>query len=195
MALVVYRVAGFEHENVKTPDEIMSGARVNGPVVVYDDDNYYMGGLIAECVREQGHEVILVTSEGVVSPATSVTLEQHRIQTRILEKGIKVIVSHYVTGFDGATVSLTCAFSNREHKRSAGALIPVTSRDPDEDLYLGLCNAASTGQSSIKTITRIGDCAAPGPIAAAVFAGHRYARALGTNRADVLRDGIPEISA
>ena len=186
--------AGHPHENVTTPDEVMTGMKVNGPVVVYDDDNFYLGGLIAERVREQGHEVILVTSDGLVSSATAVTLEQHRIQSRILEKGIKVVVSHHVSDFDGATAHLICAFSGRAHEQPAATLIPVTSREPNEGLYLELRDAISTGQSPIKSVTRIGDCAAPGPIAAAVFAGHRYARELGTNRADVLRDGIPDVS-
>ena len=152
---------GHPHENVTTPDEVMTGAKISGPVVVYDDDNFYLGGLIAERVREQGHEVILVTSDGLVSPATNVTLEQHRIQSRILDKGIKVIVSHHVSGFDGATAHLICAFSGREQAQPAATLIPVTSREPNEDLYLELRDAISTGQSNIKSVTRIGDCVRP----------------------------------
>jgi dimethylamine/trimethylamine dehydrogenase len=42
-------------------------------------------------------------------------------------------------------------------------------------------------------LRRIGDCDAPAIIAAAVYAGHRYARELDSpegDRAQVLRDGV-----
>ena len=44
-----------------TPDDIMSGFEPTGPVVVFDDDHYYIGGVIAEALRRFGVEVTLVT--------------------------------------------------------------------------------------------------------------------------------------
>jgi dimethylamine/trimethylamine dehydrogenase len=182
---------GSNNDNVITPDEIMLGATVNGPIVVYDDDNFYLGGLIAQRVREQGHEVILVTSASVVSPETSVTLEQHRIHALILEKGIRVVVSHVVERYDGANVTLTCVFGGTEQRLPANTLIPVTSREPDEGLYLELVgDETALRNAGIKSVQRIGDCAAPGPIAAAMFSGHKYGRGLGSNQPEVLRDGV-----
>ena len=37
-----------EAAKVFTPDDIMSGALPSGHVVIYDDDHYYMGGVLAE---------------------------------------------------------------------------------------------------------------------------------------------------
>jgi len=182
---------GSDHVNVITPDEIMLGASITGPVVVYDDDTFYLGGLVAELVRGRGSEVVLVTSSGVVSPETSVTLEQHRIHSRILEKGIRVVVSHIANDYDGANLTIECAFSGARHVIPASTLIPVTSREPDESLYLHLFgDEAGRKKASIKTVQRIGDCVAPGPIAAAIFAGHKYGRDLGSNQTEVLRDGV-----
>jgi dimethylamine/trimethylamine dehydrogenase len=59
----------------------------------------------------------------------------------------------------------------------------VTGRVPTDALYHALCERIQ--------IARIGDCSAPGTIAAAVYAGHRYAQELDSEPADVpfLREG------
>jgi dimethylamine/trimethylamine dehydrogenase len=60
---------------------------------------------------------------------------------------------------------------------SADHVVMVTSRDPNDALYTELCERID--------ITRIGDCSAPGIIAAAVMAGHRYARSMDAPDRDV----------
>ena len=55
-------------------------------------------------------------------------------------------------------------------------------RLPEEALYHALmANPNALKDAGIKSVTRIGDCLAPGLIAYAVYAGHRYARELDTN--------------
>ena len=189
-------IEGWQHERVKTPDEIMRGVAIDGPAVVYDDDNFYLGALIAEHLRAQGHDITLVSSSGTVSPATSVTLEQHRIQARVLDKGIRLVMSHCATAYDGCLLTLSCAFSGAELQLPAATLVPVTSREPEEGLYLDLFDdEAGTQKAGIVSLARIGDCVAPGPIAAATFAGHKYARNLGGNNLEVLRDGAHAFSS
>ena len=56
-------------------------------MVIYDDDHYYLGGVIAELCRKNGCEVTLVTPAAVVSSWTAHTLEQEMIQSGLLEKG------------------------------------------------------------------------------------------------------------
>ena len=41
-------IPGCNGPNVLTPDDIIAGRSVSGPVVVFDDDHYYMGGVLAE---------------------------------------------------------------------------------------------------------------------------------------------------
>jgi dimethylamine/trimethylamine dehydrogenase len=62
----------------------------------------------------------------------------------------------------------------------------VTSREPNDALHHELAEQID--------ITRVGDCSAPGIIAAAVMAGHRYARTMDVPEKDVpfLRDD-PEV--
>jgi dimethylamine/trimethylamine dehydrogenase len=51
----------------------------------------------------------------------------------------------------------------------------VTARLPNDELYHELVALAEAG-TEVPRLSRIGDCYGPGTIAAAVYAGHRYAR-------------------
>src|SRR3546814_7028381 len=63
---------------------------------------------------------------------------------------------------------------------SSDLLVLVTARLPNEQLTLDLkARAAEWADAGIATVQAIGDCNAPATIAAAVFAGHRYAREFG----------------
>jgi dimethylamine/trimethylamine dehydrogenase len=181
-------IPGSDGTQVFTPDDIMAGQELNGPVIVFDDDHYYMGGVIAEKLRVEGHEVTLVTPAADVSNWTHNTMEQVRIQTRLLELGITLVPHRNLAAIKDGTVDLACVFTERVESRPAGAIVMVTSRLPNEDLYHALTeNQASLDDAGIKSVTRVGDCLAPGSIAAAVYGGHRYARELD----GPVSDGVP----
>ena len=38
-------IAGWQSPNVLTPDDVMAGCEIVSPVIVYDDDHYYMGSV------------------------------------------------------------------------------------------------------------------------------------------------------
>jgi dimethylamine/trimethylamine dehydrogenase len=82
-------VAGADGANVYTPDDVMAGASISGPVAVFDDDHGYMGGVIAEKLRGDGLDVILVTPAPQVSAWTWATLEQFRIQSGLMKAGLQ----------------------------------------------------------------------------------------------------------
>ncbi len=165
-----------------TPSDVMAGAAEEGHVVVYDDDNFYIAPVIAEKLRADGRSVTLVTSAGVVSPYCKFTLDQPRIQARMIELDVEIVTSKLVTGFDGASCNLTCAFTELPSTIAADTLVVVTSREPSEGLYTALAaDPARLEAAGVKTLERIGDCAAPASIAAAVYAGHKYARAFGAD--------------
>jgi dimethylamine/trimethylamine dehydrogenase len=55
----------------------------------------------------------------------------------------------------------------------------VGQRVPEDSLYQGLLATEQGAAGTLPfTLARIGDCEAPALIAAAVYAGHRYAREL-----------------
>ncbi len=165
--------------SIFTPDDIMAGNLPEGRVVLFDDDSYYMGGVIAEKLAKAGCEVNFVTPDDCVSSWCGYTAEQVRAQRRLLELGVGIITAHGMTAYDGKAASLTCAYTGREQTVEAVALVLVTLRNPDDTLYQGLKAVMEKGADGApKTLKRIGDCDAPAVIAAAVYAGHRYAREL-----------------
>jgi len=54
-------IPGLDKLKVFSPDDIMDGVLAKGRVVVFDDDHFYMGGVLAEKLRREGHDVLLVT--------------------------------------------------------------------------------------------------------------------------------------
>jgi hypothetical protein len=53
---------------VLTPDDLMAGGRPSGKrVMLYDDDHYYMGAVLAELLAKEDYQVTLVTPAGDVS--------------------------------------------------------------------------------------------------------------------------------
>ena len=172
-------VPGHDRANVFTPDHVMAGAEIPGPVVVFDDDHAYMGGLLAESLASRGLEVALVTPAGEASSWTSHTAERERVNERLAEIGVTVITNHAVAGFDGEGVELCAVYGGAVTRRPAAALVMVTARIPDDGLYYALkSDEGALTAAGIMSVTRVGDCLAPGTIAAAVHSGHAYARAL-----------------
>ncbi len=166
-------------ERIYTPDDLFAGNAPEGEVLVYDDDHYYMGAVVAEQLRRNGRAVTLVTPASMVSAWSVYTDEQQRTQRNLIELGVEIVVSHALEGFDGNAARLACVFSGRTVTRSAQSLMLVTARLPNDALYQALArDTESLEARGITSVTRIGDCLAPGTLASAVYSGHRYARAL-----------------
>ncbi len=164
---------------ILTPDDICAGAILEGPVVIFDDDHYYMGGIMAEVLRARGLEVTLVTPAPDVSNWTHNTLEQGRIQKRLIEAGVRILPLHSVVARDAGAATLECAYTERQHQIACATLVMVTMRRPVDALFHATRALIEAGAAGPKSLTRVGDCLAPGTIAAAVYSGHRYARELG----------------
>ncbi|MGB9144125.1 MAG: FAD-dependent oxidoreductase, partial [Aestuariivirga sp.] len=170
---------GFAAGCVLTPDDIMAGRKPDGPVVIFDDDGYYMASVIAELLARQGHTVVYVTTAGIVSEWSVNTAEQSRVQARLIELGVEIIVSHAVVAADGREATLACVYTGRERSVPCGSLVSVTSRQPDDALWHELHGR----DHGLASLLRIGDCKAPGLIAMAVHDGHLAGRMLGENAA------------
>lgn len=181
-------IPGSDGTNVFTPDDIIAGKSMDGPVVVFDDDHYYMGGVLAEKLKSDGNDVVLVTPAADVSHWTHNTMEQSRIQTRLLEMGVGIVALHNLAIIGGGKVELACIYTGHRRTHSCGAVVLVTSRLPEDSLYFDLLeNSDALSDAGILSVTRVGDCLAPGTIAAAIYGGHRFARELN----EPLSDGVP----
>jgi dimethylamine/trimethylamine dehydrogenase len=168
-----------------SPDALLSdgvkAVSVDGPVVVFDDDCFYMGSVLAELLAASGRKVTFVTPEAQVSPWSNHTLEQARVQRRLIDLDVNIITAHCLSGRTDERLELACIYSGKPRSIDCAALIPVTARLPDESLWLDLTARRSEwADAGIQSVTRIGDCLAPGLIAAANYSGHQYAREFGT---------------
>jgi dimethylamine/trimethylamine dehydrogenase len=161
-------IPGSEGARVLSVDDVMRGALPPGPALVFDDDHYYMGGVIAEKLQREGVQTVLATPSAMVSAWTEHTDEQVLIQARLIELGVRLETASVLVAVGDGSVELSCAYTGRRRSLEAAGVVMVTARDPAETLYYEL-----EGRVDVE---RIGDCLAPATIAAAVYSGHRYAR-------------------
>ena len=160
--------------DVLTPDDLMAGRRPSGSrVLVYDDDHYYMGGVVAELLRSEGFEVEVVTPAAQVSAWTVNTMEVGKVQRRLLLAGVTLRTSAALTAVGAGKVTVANTYTGQLTEAAADSVVMVTARLPDEELYLELL--ARHKQREIASVRAIGDAWAPGTIAAAVWSGRRFA--------------------
>ncbi len=162
-----------------TPDDIMAGRMPDGPTLIYDEDGYYLGGVIAEAVRATGVPVTLATPSDVVSEWAGNTSERWRVRTRLQKLGIALELAQELSWFDGQAAKLSCSYSGAEKSLPFDHVVMVTHRAANDTLWHDLLAMADGDVDALPfSLKRIGDCEAPAIIAAAVYAGHRYAREL-----------------
>jgi dimethylamine/trimethylamine dehydrogenase len=170
-----FPVGGMETVAALTPDDIFAGAAVHGRVLIYDDDHYYMGSALAERLRAQGHEVCLLTPESMAAVWTVKTLEQEKLQARLLDLGVEIIVSHELLEVNAGCATVASVYSEtRQLEVGFDTLLTITSRESDDALFQSL----QAYEDKFTTLRAIGDCNAPATVAAAVYDGHSAARYL-----------------
>ena len=166
---------------VYTPDDLMAGDIPSGHVVVYDDDHYYMGGVLAELLAQKGAKVTFVTPSAYVSDWTANTLELSSIYRRLVGLGVTIRLNTGMAAVKAASVEVNCTYTDRREEIGCDAVVLVASRVSEDALYQALkARQAEWADRGILSVKCIGDAAAPAPIAWATFAGHRYARELDT---------------
>ena len=181
-------VPGADQVRMLSPDDLMNGERPDGAVIIYDDDHYYMGSVMAELLVAEGHQVTLATPGLQVADWTQNTLEQDHIERRLIGAGVEILARHRLQAVDGNGVQLINTLTGETVVRD-GSVVSVTARLPRDELYMALmADPDALKASGIQSVRRIGDCYGPATIAAAVYEGHRYARELDT---EVDPDGVP----
>ena len=115
--------------------------------------------------------MIYAIPAGTVAEWTSYTVEQSRLQARLIERGVTVMTGQIVAALAPGEARLACAFTGRETAIACDSFIPVTSREPTDGLWLALQGAG------LQSLLRVGDARAPGLIAHAIHDAHGAARA------------------
>ena len=172
-----------------TPDDLMDGKLPAGHTVIYDDDHYYMGGVLAELLINNGNSVTLITPALRVSDWTFNTLEQEFIQKKLLELGVEIQVARGVTAVGKNNIESACIYTGKTAELNCDAVVMVTAKLPNDQLYLDLIERQPDwADAGIQSVELFGDAMAPAPIAWATYAGHRYARELD---AEDIGDALP----
>jgi dimethylamine/trimethylamine dehydrogenase len=172
-------VPGHEQHNVFSPDDLMEGKSVinnlvGGNWVIYDDDHYYMGGVLAELLASNGLKVSLITPAPLVSYWSQFTLEQERIQSSLVKLGVKLYPQTVLSEIENDCVQLMNTISGAELKLPCEGVVLVSDRISNDALYYKLKPALDEGK--LNSLRLIGDAEAPNIIAQAVFSGHLAAR-------------------
>jgi len=163
--------------NIFTADDVFSGAQITGEILIYDDEHYSMAGALAQRYLQAGHAVSYMTPAPMISQWTTMTDEQGFIQKRLLSLGIKTIFTQKIDQVNNGVLHGRCIYSDQIFAHSFENLILVTGRQAN-DLLFDKLNANTT--------TRIGDCFVPSSIADAVYSGHKLARELGQDPAQIV---------
>ena len=136
-----------------------------------------MGGIWAGMLADRGLAVTLVTPGQEVSCWTANTMEQHRIEKTLTEKGVQIVEKHTLSSIDGETLNFSHNTTDRAFELQAQAFVLVTIRIPNSSIYFSLAGEEEEHLDALPfRLKRIGDCMAPSTIAAAVYDGHRVAR-------------------
>ncbi len=172
-----------EDATVLTPDDLLARSHplarpgtASRRVLIYDDDHFYLGGVLAELLAKLGHDVRLVTPAPLVSSWTTHTLEIQDIQRRVRAAGITVDTSRALVGIGCAEAGTACVFTGSEATVAADAVVLVTARLPMDALFTALQERAGDWPAhGVRSVRCVGDAWAPTTIAGAVWSGRRYA--------------------
>ena len=174
---------------ILTPDDLLAGRLPEGRrVVLFDDDHFYLGGVLAELLLREGRSVAVVTPAPRVSEWAVNTMDQPRVQRRLLELDVVLETDHDLVGVEGGAARLACTYTGREHELPCDAVVLVTARLPEDALVVELeARREEWADAGVVSVRAVGDALAPGTIATAVWDGRRFAEELD----EPPRDGLP----
>ncbi|MCZ4353787.1 FAD-dependent oxidoreductase [Roseovarius aestuarii] len=165
---------------VMTPDDIMTEIQPPpGRVLIYDDDQIYLAGVLADYLLAAGHAVSFVTPAPIVSPWTENTLEQTRIQRSLIENGADIHTNRALSSIGPQTCRIACTYSGRSEEVACTSVLLVTERTRNTTLFDAL------QVRGLETLQLIGDASQPALIADAVYSGHSAARAFQADAATI----------
>ena len=182
-------VPGFAGE-VLTPDDILCGHEVNGKVVIYDDDHYYMANVLAVHLAKLGAEIHLVCPLPAIAGWMGYTLEQPRVVAQLHDLGVRMYPNTSAIEWSNGVLRIERSDTGKEQEPiHANRLISVSARLPRSALQTEI---AENGNLNAP-VHSIGDCVAPGTIQSAVFSGHQMARSLLGDSPAIPKREMPQI--
>jgi dimethylamine/trimethylamine dehydrogenase len=150
-------------------EDVLNGTVPSGKrVLIYDDDHYYFGSVMALTLQSKGYDVALMTPAGRACAWGEMTEEHHQSNKALRDAGVQIITNRIlIDATDSATHA--CVDTGEEAQLACDAIIPLTRRAPNSELYQAML------ETGFKSLRRIGDVDAASTIAAAVYSGHSAA--------------------
>ena len=178
-------IPGLETITVYSPEEAVQNYKdIKGPIVIYDDEQGYLAGVVADHLIAKNIEVVFVTPASVVSPWTDSTLEQKRVQAALISTGVNIMCNQSISKIENSTAQLECAYTGSITELPCETIVMVTERISDTTLYDSLVQNNLEGKTQYN-VQIIGDAEAPGLIADAVYLGHLAAQNFEADEADI----------
>jgi len=189
--------AGYERDNVVSADLLLQQDAVDpGHYLIFDDDHYYLSTVLALKLRATGAQVTIACSQGQVCSWGRYTNEQHVSNVELYRSGVTVLTNQVLERVDHASATVRCIYSDRETRLAVDWVVPLTCREPDNTLETRLVHDVPdvTDGTSGNIHAIIGDCSAPGTIAAAVYSGYKAGLACGLqDKPSLVRRDMPLI--
>jgi len=176
----------LEGANVFTPEDVFAGRVAGDRLLVFDYDNYYLGGAIAEHLANQKKNVSYATPAGHASAWTFMTNELPYVYQALERAGVSIHTTTNLIGFEAGVARLENLFHRAPEDINVDGVVIVGHREPNDALYNTVLG--SDGGNSLPPMSLIGDAMAPGAIVHAVHSGHSFARGLVDDNATYLRD-------
>jgi dimethylamine/trimethylamine dehydrogenase len=130
--------------------------------------------VLAELLVEQGCKVTLVTPAPMISYWSQYTLEQDRIQYKLMKLGVRLYPQHVLSEIGNDCVRLSNTISGDLIELPRDGVVLVSDRVPDDSLYQSLKPVFD--EDRLQSLKITGDAEAPNIIAQALFSGHLAAR-------------------
>ena len=160
----------FGSAEVLTPDDVLDGKTPGdpaSPIVIYDDDHFYMASVIAEKLATDGYKIIYSTPLPQIATWTDLTLEQGRIIERLVSMDVDLQPNTKLICGPVFTDTMT----GKRRSLNLQTIVMVGARLPEDQLERELEELDGVGE-----VHCAGDCVTPGIIQAAVLSGHQTAR-------------------
>ncbi len=185
-------VAMADGARVVGVEEMLAGREVpGGHALVYDDDHYYMACVLALALRQRGNLVTLATSAYRPAAWCTHTAEFLASNAALAEADVEIVTHHRLDAVTPDDASLTCLYTGMSHNVDVDWVMPVTNRKAVGGLHDALAAHPGDGTAPPFSLYRIGDCDAPGTIAAAVYSGYRVAMDVGAPAHNVIYERVP----
>ncbi|MEM7292157.1 MAG: FAD-dependent oxidoreductase [Pseudomonadota bacterium] len=160
---------GYDPTKVFSIEDVMSkNARLGERIVLFDEAGNWRGCGTAWHLAEAGHQVTLVTPAGMVGAELKRMDSDYPARQALAKHGVRFICDAGITAWSPEGATVLSFLDGSEEQVGADSLVLATTNLAEDSLYRELLDKGSTP-------INIGDSAASGQAAFAIYAGRKVA--------------------